>query len=186
MDTFLVPHDGLLDQTRETMLLDKAFGRWVQELGGRKVLVIIDTCHSGGQIQGVKAPAAVPLVGGRPKFARGVDVPGVDPRAPSTKKHILDRENALRIKSIARKDAAVLAACTHQQFAFEREDKVMGVMTYVIVQMLAQGQGKLTLEDVARRVQVEVPKYTTEHYPGSPQTPVFSDETPMPRALLRP
>src|SRR5207248_1192572 len=59
-DEYLVPYDGRLgstDEVRGTMLMDKTFGRWVQELDGRKLIVILDACHSGGQIQGAAKDA---------------------------------------------------------------------------------------------------------------------------------
>src|SRR5207244_4356568 len=34
LDAYLVPHDGKLEKTRESMLLDKVFARWIQELDG--------------------------------------------------------------------------------------------------------------------------------------------------------
>ena len=51
-DEFLVPHDGKLEKIEETMILDDALGRWIQELDGRKVVIILDACHSGGQAEG--------------------------------------------------------------------------------------------------------------------------------------
>mgnify|MGYP001073480424 CR=1 FL=1 len=46
------------------MVLDDTFGRWVQELDGRQVLVVLDTCHSGGQTQAeVKVATAYAYLG---------------------------------------------------------------------------------------------------------------------------
>jgi hypothetical protein len=186
LDAYLVPHDGQLENTRDTMLIDKAFGRWIQELDGRQVMVILDTCHSGGQIEGMKAPKKLDVNrDGTPKFSRGIDTPGVKRNSRWTKKFFLDREN-IRIKSIGQKDAGVLSACTFKQFAFEREEQDFGVMTYFIVQRLTQATGPVSLADVVTYVKNKVPDYVNEHFPGSPQSPVSSQRTNDPDNKLRP
>jgi hypothetical protein len=40
------------DRFRDTGILDDTFSRWLQELTGRQVVVILDTCHAGGFIAG--------------------------------------------------------------------------------------------------------------------------------------
>jgi len=189
LDAYLVPHDGSLashDETRKTMLLDKTFARWVQELDGRKVVVIIDTCHSGGNIAGMKSPLKTPLnKDGSPKFARGIN-----PKIPLagaarwSKPHFLATQG-LKFKSIGRKDAAVLAACKFKQFAFERREGDLGVMTYFIIEKMTMGSGPLVLKDLYDHVSKQVPAYVAKEFPGSPQEPVFSDESAS-AAVLRP
>ena len=51
-DAFLVPHDGDLDNPLDTMLTEDDFGRWIQQsLKGRRVMIFIDACHSGGLLE---------------------------------------------------------------------------------------------------------------------------------------
>ncbi|HUY36034.1 MAG TPA: DUF4384 domain-containing protein [Pirellulales bacterium] len=42
-------------QYRESSILDDTLARWLQELAGRQVVFIVDTCHSGGLVQGKAA-----------------------------------------------------------------------------------------------------------------------------------
>jgi hypothetical protein len=49
---------GICTALHATMLLDDAFGRWLQNLDGRQDWpVILDTCHSGGQASNEKGLA---------------------------------------------------------------------------------------------------------------------------------
>jgi len=50
-DEALVPYDGVLDNLdtiRSTMVIDDVLARWLQELDGRKVILMLDACHAGG------------------------------------------------------------------------------------------------------------------------------------------
>jgi hypothetical protein len=191
-DEYLVPYDGSLASDAEikaTMLMDKAFGRWVQELDGRKVLVVLDTCHSGGQVAGMKPPRNVALVNGTPRGARGVNTPGLDPNGKWTEKHMLSSElnryRELRSRNIRKSDAAVLCSAGPKEFAFEMQDGSNGVMTHFVLEYIQSNPTGVTLQKVAEYVTPRVQAYVGQNYPGSPQTPVFSDETPWtPLALI--
>jgi hypothetical protein len=190
-DAYLVPHDGSLasdDEVRRTMLLDKTFGRWVQELDGRRVMVVLDTCHSGGQIASARDPRRRLEFNhdGTPRFARGIVYRGPRADAPWNKPHFLATE-IVRARRIGQRDAAVLAACTQRQFAFERKEQDLGVMTYFLVEGITKGPAHLTLKDLYEQyVQRQVAEYVDREFPGSPQNPVFSDQTPRPAAEIRP
>lgn len=192
LDAYLVPHDGSIESdsaARKTMLLDKTFGRWVQELAGRRLAVILDTCHSGGQIEGMKSPRKIPLNrDGSPAFSRGVNTKTVPTGVNVnkwTKQHFLHTEVA-RMRSIGRKDSSVLTACTFKQFAFERMQKDHGVMTYYILKALSSESGRsLRIQDLHKIAYEQVKKYVDETFPGSPQTPVYSDDVAQP-AFIRP
>ena len=168
-DEYLVPYDGQLepsDATRKTMLLDKSFGRWVQHLDGRKLIVILDACHSGGQTQGARKA----LSGGAD------DVPFRD---------FFFHTTLRRIKDIGQRETAVLASSRATQLSFERRDGSLSVMTHFLVQRLKAGSTSLSLPDVARYIIDEVPKFVEENYAGTTQTPVFVDNT-TPPVYLRP
>lgn len=196
-DEFLVPHDGGLDseaEIRRTMILDKAFGRWVMELSERKIVVILDTCHSGGQIAGTKFPVNGPRNrDDSPRHARGVNTPKLPAQQKWTEPTFVDSElkryGALRTRNIRRTDAAVLAACAPRQFAFERADGANGVLTGFILEALEDKTlpAKLTLRDLFTYADKRVQDYAKKEFPGSPQTPVFADDTGLnPPAYIRP
>jgi hypothetical protein len=165
---YLLPHDF-----DPELFHEDEFGRWVQALDGRKVMVVIDACFSGGHIEGAKTPT------------RDV-VPDVDPRTRTTEPpHFLDSV-LLRARSIGQHDAAILTACRLDQKSLETEHLQAGVLTFFVVQALAQGSGPLTLEDVYRHVDPGIRKYMRATDQEGQQTPTFSDQTPRPPAVIRP
>ncbi|MGO8752599.1 MAG: DUF4384 domain-containing protein [Thermoguttaceae bacterium] len=44
---------------RETGILSETLARWLEELAGRQVVLILDTCHSGGMLQGKEIAKAL-------------------------------------------------------------------------------------------------------------------------------
>jgi hypothetical protein len=171
---FLVPYDGKLDDIdtiRTTMLMDKTFGRWVQELDGRKVVVLLDACHAGGQ-------AATPTKGlSDNRFSKDLTN---DQFRPFFFSSYLDR-----VKDIGQKEAAVLASSRAAQVSFERRDGKMSVMTFFMIQQLKGAGGKVSIQDAAEYLKKEVPAYVKEEFPGATQTPVFFDMT-TPPVYLKP
>jgi hypothetical protein len=188
-DAFLLPYDGQLGSDsamRRTTLLDRTFGRWVQALDGRRVLVILDTCHSGGQIEGQKAGTLGrgdldPLK----RYLRGVSVPDrVEVGAPGDGRPHFLASQVSRARAIGQRDAAVLAASTFRQFAFERrEPDHMGVMTYYVLEALEKHGGPLTLRDIHGYVKGRVKSYVEANFEGATQDPVFSDQDGSPVVL---
>jgi hypothetical protein len=168
-DEYLVPYDGRLepaDAIRQTMLLDKTFGRWVQELDGRVLVVIIDACHSGGQTQGaVKA-----LTGG-------------DQATPF--RNFFFATTWRRTKDIGQRETAVLASSRATQVSFERREQDSSVMTHFLIEKLRTSTGPVTLTDAADYVSANVSAFVEQHYPGTTQTPVFVNQT-TPPVYLRP
>jgi uncharacterized caspase-like protein len=180
-DEFLVPYDGSLDSNdsvRRTMLLDKTMARWVQALDGRKVMVVLDTCHSGGFGAGAKGMKKKD----DESFVKGIGNVGLDKWAQP---HFLADEMS-RAKSIGQKDAAVLASSTAKQVSFERRDKTLSVMTYFVVDYVKSSKGPLTLEQVYKGIEKKVPEYVEKEFEGTTQTPVFSDQAVVPPAKVRP
>ncbi len=132
-DEYLVPYDGRLepaDAIRSSMLLDKTFGRWVQNLDGRRLVVIIDACHSGGQTQG----AIKSITGG------STDIPFRKFFFATTLK---------RTKDIGQRETAVLASSRATQVSFERRGESLSVMTHFLVEKLSEGTGPVALQEVA-------------------------------------
>lgn len=195
-DEFLVTHDGNPADIAGTMILDDTLGRWVQALDGRKVCVILDACHSGGQATdkglgargGLKSPEAAEggiirdatdLSGGvldslfkGPAATAGGTLGGFGTTpAPAD---FLDSELG-RIKDINQKDAAMLFSSASDQISAERRDGKLSVMTYFLVEKLL-GSSSLTLAEGYAHVKVEVPKYMKENFPGREQTPQLIPE----------
>jgi hypothetical protein len=164
---YLVPHDSLLASEESTMLLNRTFARWIQGLEGRKVIVILDTCHSGGQIAGTKA-----LKGDSLRLAR-ILKPKQTVGAP-TASHMLANV-MLRAKHIGHKDAVVLASCTPRQYSFERHEEDNGVMTYFLLDFLQKQPGPLTIEQAHKSIAPKVKKYVEDKLEGSSQDPVYTD-----------
>jgi uncharacterized caspase-like protein len=168
-DEYLVPHDGSLDdlgKKRNTMLLDDTFGRWMQDLDGRRLLVILDTCHSGGQHsreKGLAGPTA-PLAG--------------------TEFDYFDGEFA-RTKDIGQRDTAMLASSKASQVSFERREGDLSVMTHCLVSLLQTASGRLSLQEAYNHLKRDVPLYVQQRFPGTTQTPVLIDNTSSP-LFLRP
>lgn len=167
---FLVPYDagiGDLATLRRTMLMDRTFGRWVQELDGRRVIVMIDTCHSGGQAAGQK----------------GFGLPS-DQDAGQFANNFMEAI-LTRAKNIGQEEAAVLAASQAAQIAFERREGDLSVMTYFLARQLEQADSGVTLQAAYEHLKREVPAYVEKRFPGITQTPVLADQT-TPPVYLRP
>lgn len=168
-DEYLVPHDGNLDNLetiRKTMILDDTFGRWIQELDGRRVVIVLDTCHSGGLSSGQKAIGAAP-----------------DPSIP-VEFDFLDGELA-RVKDIGQRDTALLASSTSSQVSFERKEADLSTMTYFLVEQLRSSQGPVTVTEAFEQLRMSVTDYVTKNFPGTTQTPILVDNLSGP-FLLRP
>ncbi len=167
---FLVPYDARiadLATIRRTMLLDRTFGRWVQELDGRRVIVIIDTCHAGGQAAGQK----------------GLSMPGQ--QEPGEFANNFLEAILTRAKNIGQDEAAVLAASRAAQIAFERREGDLSVMTYFLARHLEQANAGVTLQAAYEHLKREVPAYVEKRFPGVTQTPILADQT-TPPVYLRP
>jgi hypothetical protein len=68
-----------------------------------------------------------------------------------------------------------------QQFAFERKEQDQhGVMTFYLLEVLKSGTTSLRVRDLHNYVVPRVSKYVADNFPGSPQTPACSDQTPRP------
>ncbi len=193
-DEFLVPYDADTKNMNKTVVSDDALGRWVQQLDGRKVVVIFDACHSGGVAEGkgltggikgngllqsaddIDADSADELLkalqddnsGGTSNFVIG------GPRRRSDGREfmgdVMDRLQNLRTKDIRAQDAVMLLSCQADEISAERRDGTLSVMTYSLIEKI-ESSNSLTLEGAYNYVKVEVPKYMKKHFPGRTQTP---------------
>jgi len=190
-DAFLLPYDGKLGsdaEMRRTTLLDRTFGRWVQELDGRRVVVILDTCHSGGQIEGQKvATLGRNELDPLKRHVRTVSIPdSVKVEKAGREKPYFLGSQVVRARAIGQKQAAVLAAATFRQFAFERrEDDHAGVLTYYVLEALEKQSGPLTLHDIHEYARGRVKNYVEKTFEGTTQDPVFADQDGSPVVLKK-
>ncbi len=172
-DEYLVPHDGRLGDVatiRRTMLLDDTFGRWIQELDGRRLAIILDTCHSGGQTAQEKS------------LGKGLDVgPAV---AGDVAFDFLDGEIE-RAKDIGQRDTALLASSQAAQVSFERREGDLSTMTFFLVDLLRSASGPVTLSDAYDALRPRVAEYVERTFPGTTQTPVLVNNLSRP-FYLRP
>jgi len=166
-DEYLVPYDGRFANEatiRRTMLLDDTIGRWLQELDGRKVVVILDTCHSGGQTAEEKS------------LAKGL---GDLPQGGDVVFDFLDGEME-RAKDIGQEETAMLASSTAMQVSFERKEGDLSTMTYFLVRLLEAQSGGVTLRTAHENLKRQVAAYVEQAFPGTTQTPVLVDNTTPP------
>jgi hypothetical protein len=172
-DEYLVPYDGqFADEAtiRRTMLMDDTFGRWLQELDGRKLLVILDTCHSGGQTALEKS------------LAKGLGAP--QPAGGDVEFDFLDGEME-RAKDIGQKETALLASSLASQVSFERKEADLSTMTYFLIEQMGGAPGPLTLGAAYENLKRQVAAYVERNFLGTTQTPVLVDNL-SPPFYLRP
>lgn len=161
-DEYLVPYDGTLGQP-DTMILDDTFARWIQELDGRKIAVILDNCYSGGASKG--------------SMSKGI---GASPSGTSGQVDFFDGE-LRRAKDLGQVGTMVLAACQANQLAWEMPAAGQGsVLTYNIIQSLdnpaADGNGdrKLSIGEVYRFIRTPVEEYVRKTF-SADQSPLLLD-----------
>ena len=168
-DEYLVPHDGILGKP-ETMILDDTFARWMQELSGREVAIIMDNCYSGG--------ASKSLGGGTT-----VSPKSILPAEKRGSKNIYDGMEAevRRSKDLGQQNTVVLAACMANQLAWEMPATQKGsVLTHYLIASLddpatdVNKDGKLTVQESYGFVKQKVEQYVQEKF-QTEQNPVIVD-----------
>jgi hypothetical protein len=171
-DEFLVPYDGKvtdIDAMRTTMVMDDTFGRWVQALDGRKVMVVLDACHSGGQ---ASTPAK-----SLEDYGKGIGTLGEGAREDGNYKAFFFSTELDRLsKDIKQRDAAVLASSMANQVSFERRERDLSVMTYYLVEQMTNSRGAVSLQEAYDNLKGKVPAYVEKVFPGATQTPLFAGE----------
>jgi Caspase domain/Domain of unknown function (DUF4384) len=153
-DELLIPYDANLENILETSVSDDRFGHWLQALDGRKIVVVLDACKSGGQANNEKS----------------LKIKGFD---------FLEGELA-RTKDIGQKQAAVLASSHAAQVSLVRREGDLSVMTYFLIEKLRSSDRKISLQDMYQYVLKKVPEYMKQNHPGYPQTPVLIGYEGMP------
>lgn len=206
LDELLIPYDGSAEDAEGTMILDDTLGRWIQELDGRKVAVILDACHSGGQAtagKGVKE-----WKDDDAEYLKGIgylddgnqaggDIisdlnDGSDNSAADLFKasgsndgfqDFFDNEYS-RIKDIGQKHATMLFSSRSDQISAERRDNKASVMTYYLVQKILDSDS-LTFEQAHEYLLPKVEAYMEDNFPGREQTPQLLPQNPAAEPRLR-
>lgn len=168
---FLIPHNGdpsSVESVNRTMVADATFRDWVvKTLEGRRVVVILDTCHSGGAA--LARAAAAP-----PGDVKAVPPPVLVPRAVGKfPEHFL--AGAMQNVRTPGGGLWVLASSRADQPSFELPKGTHGVMTYFLFEALAtEKKGEpLTVGELAAVVQKRVPAFVQANAYPAEQNPVF-------------
>ncbi len=165
-DEYLVPHDGILGKP-ETMILDDTFARWMQELSGREVAIIMDNCYSGGASKAIDGAAVAPKAIGKANH-KAVAYDGIEVELK-------------RSKDLGQQNTVVVAACMANQLAWEMPASQKGsVLTHYLIESLddkssdTNQDGKLTMQESYTFVKQKVEQYVKEKF-DTEQNPVIVD-----------
>lgn len=127
IDEALVPYDAVLGQ-EDTFLIDDMLGYLVSRIPAKTVVIILDTCYSGGQ-------------------GRGMTSGGMSMRGPG---------NAVARDIFAgaetREGRILISACTASQVAYEDPDTGHGLLTEAFIKGI---QNKAADSNLDRRVSID-------------------------------
>lgn len=204
-DELLIPYDASAEDAEGTMILDDTLGRWIQELDGRKVAVILDACHSGGQ---ATAGKGVKEWKDDEKYFKGVGYLDAGHRAGGDIisdlsdgsgdsvedlfkasggndgfQDFFDNEYS-RIKDIGQQHATMLFSSRSDQISAERLDNKASVMTYYLVQKIVDSDS-LTFAEAHEYLTPKVEAYVEDNFPGREQTPQLLPQNPADEPRLR-
>jgi hypothetical protein len=146
-----------LARFRETNITDDTLARWLENLQGRHVVLIVDTCHSGG------------LVGGKGAI-----------------KSLLDGE-AARVKDIVQLNTIVLTSCAaDEQSLFEGTRNQTMWFTYCLTEAIEAAAGKqpLTVQDAGRFAQRRMRQLLQQGNAPREQEPTLQDNLGLPVLLV--
>lgn len=134
-DAYLITYDGDLDNPVETMLTEDMFGKWIQNsLKGRRVMLFVDACHSGGLLEN----------GGSKGFATDV----------------FARSKSIGGDGVY----VLASSCAEQFSYEARGDVTLSVMTHFLVDAIKKGDSTLTHNQLKGLVQGKTQDYVDEEY----------------------
>ncbi len=175
-DEFLVPHDydtSTPTTKNETAFTDDEFGRLVQDLDNRRLVVIIDTCCSGGMATNEKVlqKGITSTFSTVEEAADGFDFMG---------------DLVKRTKDIGQTETAVLTASSKDQISYVRRQGDMSVMTFALLEVVNETAGAmpLSLPDIHGRMAAKVDTYIRHNFPNSRQTCTLVNEMQSPFYLV--
>lgn len=142
-DETLVLYDSKIDEPK-TQLIDDDFGRWMQNLSGRKVLFIMDTCHSRGMGNG----------------ARGLLGPNDD---WDDYDWDFGFSECSCVKDLGQSNLALIASCAKSQVSLVRKNDDMSVMTWFVIDCLNKNRS-INHQELYEKIKSNVFKYVKEEY----------------------
>lgn len=163
-DEVLVPHDANMsgiESIKKSVITDDTFGRWIQDLDGRRCLIVLDTCHSGGQSNREKGLFRLPS-----------DAKALVDVSPGTRFDFFDHERS-RVKDIGQHGVAVLASSRASELSFERKQGDLSVMTSCIIEYVENTDGDIPLRRLFKHLEKAVPEYVQKNESSSTQTPLL-------------
>ena len=195
--SYLVPHDGDTKNPENTMIMEGPFGKWVQNLNGRKLFFIIDACHAGGMTQRAKSIDVADnsyVATGEPTLKGLVD--DMTGESESGSKSLNDDPKEFVdfmfgfsgfacSKALGQKDLAVLASSSYNQLSWERQEGDLSVMTHYLIKAIEDGKRGMTHKDIKPIIRQAVNEYVIKNHPNTRQTVVDQDEL-TPGMILKP
>lgn len=165
-DEYLVPFDGEIGKT-DSMILDKVFARWLRELDGRTVGVVLDNCHSGGCTKSLdRVTPGVKGLGGMP--------PGIGANSFMGKV-------VKRAKAVGQSGMMLLAACEATQLAWEMPTENSGsVLTHYMLKAIddpatdANHDRHISLGELYQATKKPIEDYVKKTF-SADQNPVLLD-----------
>lgn len=141
----LVKQAGSLERAEQALsrgmgISDDLFGHWLQQLDGRQIVVVLDSCHSGGF------------------FTSEKDLLAQQKKLPFD---FLDGELG-RLKDLGQREMSLLSACSAHTTASVRQEEDLSVLTYYLVQAIRNAKGPLTLDEAYGVCKPEMDRYFRE------------------------
>lgn len=140
-DETLILYDSKRDDPG-TQLIDDDFGRWAQNLSGRKVLFILDTCHSGGMANRAK---------------------GLTSTDDWDSEWSFGFNECATVKDIGQSNLALIASCAKNEVSLVRDEQDMSVMTWYIIEHL-KNDSDITHEELYHKIGPQVHDYVKQTY----------------------
>jgi PKD repeat protein len=170
-DEYLLPYDTDPSDLFSTAVRDDAVGDWVSSLRSEHVILIFDSCHSGGAAKTVKAYENPGSRAG-PGNTVFTDLMGVD-------------------------GVLIMTACQATELAQQDDNLGYGVFTYFLLTGLGglenagapaadtDQDGRVTVEELKSYLQREVPQYVSDvMHRTSPQNPLITGDEALSRVAL--
>lgn len=176
VDEVLVTYDISGDDVGKTGVLDDVLRRWVQDLDGRRLVFIADTCLAGGFAGEGKGTADKSLFSELKSEAN---------KSTATRSFDFFDNEFAETKDIGQKETAILSASTDHESSMVRRDGVSSVMTGFLADFVSGSDQPVSLKAAYEYVKVEVPRYVSEHFTDVTQKPQLLDNLSTP-AYLRP
>lgn len=165
-DTYLVPHDGVKANPK-TMLIDDTFGRWIQDLDGRKIFFILDACHIGGMITGKS-------IDGSKSLSDFFDTKNDNNTDKDDEPFDFGMNEFSRVKDLGQKNVAIIASSAPDEVSLIREENDYSVMTWYVLETL-KNYSNVTPDFLYKNIKDKVAQYVWD-FRHTKQTMVIQND----------